>query len=504
MIIKSALLKVTVITVVTLSGISSLIATTKPAPPPRPNIVLMLADDLGYGDVGCYGATRIKTPNIDRLCAQGVRFTDAHTPAAVCQPTRYGILSGRCYWRSEFAGDAYYFHEGEILLPKVLKDAGYNTAAFGKWHLGWGTNKLATAEFWNGELSPGPLTTGFDSYFGMPHSHSQPPYVFVENTRVVKLDPADPITLTPKRSQNWKYTHDFGGSAGAKAAHEACDMNNLDLILARKVDEFIARQGKDKPFFAYVPFYAPHVPLLPNDRFRGSSKAGELGDFIQQMDEAVGLILKSLEQHGFAENTLVVFTSDNGGCYIQESIDLGHRSMGRLLGLKGDAWEGGHRVAFMARWPKRIPAGVDCDKLLSLTDLFATFVAAAGIPLPRNAAPDSINQLPMLEHPQATPAIRSEMVYSGRGAGLRSGEWVYYPVPGPQGLFGLSFYMKQLGYRNSDYDDKGELRPDAQPAQLYNVATDLEQTTNVYGKYPEIAVQMDARLKEFLKQKKSR
>ena len=469
-----------------------------------PNIVLLLADDLGYGDVSFNGATKLKTPNIDSLASQGVRFTDAHAPAAICQPTRYGIISGRYYWRAKARGPAYYFNEGEILLPQVLKDAGYNTAAFGKWHLGWGTGQPLDAGFWNGEITPGPLNTGFDYYFGVPHSHAEPPFVFVENKRIFKGDSNDPLILTKDQPSHWKHVYNAGGSAGAKAAHEACDFNRLDLTLAAKASEFISAQTKNKPFFVYLPFYAPHVPNLPAPEFRGSSKAGEYGDFIQQLDSAVGIVIESLKKHGFEEDTLVILTSDNGGCYIQEALDAGHRSNGYWLGLKTDTWEGGHRVPFIARWLGHIPAGAECDKLLSLTDLFPTFAAASGTPLPRGAAPDGLNQLPILEHPLGTPAIRTEMVYSsGRGHALRSGDWVYQPEKGSQGLFG-TFYFKQLGYKNSEYDENGKLLETALQEQLYNLKEDPWQSQNLAAKHPEITRQMASRLQEILRQNKSR
>lgn len=478
-------------------------AAPKKTPVKRPNIVLMLADDLGYGDVSCYGATKLKTPNIDALAAQGVRLTDAHAPAAVCQPTRYGILAGRYHWRAKRTEPALYFQEGEILLPQTLKENGYNTAAFGKWHLGWGNGEPNDEKFWNGKITAGPLTTGFDYYFGVPHSHSQPPFVFVENDRVYKGDPSDPLLLTKEQPKHWKYTGNSGGSAGARAAHEACDFDRLDLTLADKASEFIGKQTGERPFFVYLPFYAPHVPILPAREFRGTSQAGELGDFIQQLDAAVGRVMEALEKNGFDENTLVIFTSDNGGCHIQESMDAGHRSNGNWLGLKTDTWEGGHRIPFIARWPGRIPAGVDCDKLLSLTDLFPTFAAASGIALPRGAAPDGLNQLPLLEHPAGTPAIRTEMVYSGRGRALRSGDWVYQPEKGSQGLFG-TFYFKQLGYRNSDHDENGKLLESAQPEQLYNLKEDPQQTTNLAAKHPEITASLSARFHEMMRQNKSR
>ena len=472
-------------------------------PVKKPNIVLMLADDLGYGDVGCYGAKLLKTPNIDKLAAEGVKFTDAHAPAAVCQPTRYGILAGRYHWRAKRTEPALYFAENEILLPQTLKENGYNTAGFGKWHLGWGSGQPNDDAFWNGEITPGPLNTGFDYYFGVPHSHSQPPFVFIENTRIYKGDPNDPLRLNKEQPAHWKHTMNSGGSAGAKAAHEACEMDRLDLTLAERASDFIAKQSQDKPFFIYLPFYAPHVPILPAKEFQGSSQAEALGDYLQQLDHAVGMVMESLKNHGFDENTLVIFTSDNGGCHIVETMALGHNSSGEWLGLKTDTWEGGHRVPFIARWLRKIPADTTCDKLLSLTDLFPTFAAASGILLPKNAAPDGLNMLPLLEHPVDTPAIRTEMVYSGRGRALRSGDWVYMPYNGSGGLFG-TFYFEKFGYSNSDHDAQGKLLETAQAEQLYNLKDDPRQERNVANKYPEVARQMAARFAEISRQNKSR
>ena len=476
---------------------------------PRPNIVLILADDQGYGDAGFMGATQLQTPRMDQLAREGVFFTDAHAGAAVCQPTRYGILTGRGYWRADRPEDTY-FTENEITLPQVMKDNGYNTAMFGKWHLGFDVEHDVEGEDeWNGRWGKGPNWIGFDYFFGMPNSHAQPPFVFLENERIYKHDPADPIRRLEKREQEWLYTWDSGGSAGAKAAHEACNMNRLDLILAERAEKFIGEQTAEKPFFLFMSFFAPHVPLLAAEEFRGTSKAGELGDYMHQLDHATGMVLDALEKHGFAENTLVIYTSDNGGVYIygephgqMGSLELGHRSMGSLLGLKTDTWEGGHRVPFIARWPGKIPAGKSCDQLLALEDLFATFAAAANITLPRNAAPDSINQLPLLLHPEGMPAIRNEMIYAGRDRALRHGDWVYLPYQGSGGLFG-TFYLERLGYTNSDFEGNTQ-RVDAPPAQLYNLREDLAQTRNLYLENPAMVAFMQARYEEIMRQRKSR
>lgn len=475
----------------------------------RPNIVLILADDQGYGDAGFMGATKLQTPRMDQLAREGVHFTDAHSGAAVCQPTRYGILTGRGYWRADRPVGTY-FTENEIMLPQVLKDNGYNTAMFGKWHLGFEMKHDVEGENeWNGRWGKGPNWIGFDYFFGMPNSHAQPPFVFLENEHIYKHDPSDPIVRLETREQEWLYTGDSGGSTGAKSAHEACDMDRLDLTLAERADQWLGKQSPDKPFFLFMSFFAPHVPFTIAEEFRGTSEAGDLGDYMHQLDHATGMVLDALEKHGFAENTLVIYTSDNGGVYIygephgqMGSLELEHRSMGPLLGLKTDTWEGGHRVPFIARWPGKIPAGKTSDNLLALEDLFATFAAAANIPLPRNAAPDSKNQLPLLLHPEGTPPIRSEMIYSGRARALRHGDWVYLPYQGSGGLFG-TFYLERLGYTNSDFDGNTQ-REDAPPAQLYNLRDDLAQSRNLYQENPAMAAFMKARYDEIMRQRKSR
>ena len=475
----------------------------------RPNIVLILADDQGYGDASFMGATKIQTPRMDRLATEGVVFTDAHSGAAVCQPTRYGILTGRGYWRAE-RPQGTYFIEDEIFLPQVLKDNGYNTAMFGKWHLGFVREHDVEGEHeWNGRWTKGPNWIGFDYFFGMPNSHAQPPFVFLENERIYQHDPQDPIIALKNRTQDWLYTWDSGGSAGAAAAHEACDMDRLDLILAERAEQWILDQPDDEPFFLFMSFFAPHVPFTIAEEFRGTSEAGQLGDYMHQLDYATGMVLDTLEKHGLAENTLVIYTSDNGGVYIYGephgelgSLELGHRSMGPLLGLKTDTWEGGHRVPFIARWPGNIPAGATSDHLLALEDLFATFAAAANITLPRNAAPDSLNQLPLFQYPDVPTPIRTEMIYSGRGRALRHGDWVYLPDQGSGGLFG-TFYLERFGYENSDFDGNVR-REDAPPAQLYNLRDDLVQSRNLYHDEPEMLKFMEARFREIMRQRKSR
>jgi arylsulfatase A-like enzyme len=470
------------------------------APATRPNILLIVADDLGYGDLGCYGATRIKTPNIDRLAAQGVRFTDAHAPAAVCQPTRYAILSGTYFMRAQRKGlQTLYFHEGQATLPGILKSAGYRTAALGKWHLGFGRG--AEPDY-NAELKPGPLEIGFDSFFGVPRTHNEPPFVFVENHRVVGHDPADPIRITAAKDTKEGWGH--GISTGGAGAHAARPVERIDLILAEKASAFL-REQNPAPFFLYLAFLAPHVPIAPAPEFQGKSQAGRYGDFVQQLDFCVGQVLDALQSSGAAENTVVIFTSDNGAVLHRDALGVGHRANGTFLGQKTDTWEGGHRVPFIARWPGRIPAGAQSDRLLGLNDLMATLAAAADVPLPEGAAPDSLNQLPVWREPSRA-AVRREMLAQGTGGyALRQDQWVFLPKPGSGGMtvqvptaapWGQPF--AKLGLTNSDVDENGRVKPNAAPQQLYDLASDPRQSKNIAAHEPQRSAAMAARLRTML------
>ena len=451
----------------------------------KPNILLILADDLGYGDLGCHGAELVKTPRIDRLASEGVRFLDAHAPAAVCQPTRYGILAGRYNWRRGSAWDGkMVFEKGEQTLQRVLKGAGYNTACIGKWHLGFDHKPLD----YNKALKPGPLETGFDYFFGTPRTHNEPPFVFVENYHVVGLDPDDPIRIVQHADVVKRGLKDWGWgiSEGAKAAHEARPEDQVDIKFAEKAVEWIGRQSADKPFFLYLPFVAPHVPNSPAKQFAGLSGAGKYGDVIQQLDWCVGEVLDALEGKGLAENTLVIFTSDNGGCYIGDALNAGHHCNGPLLGQKTDAWEGGNRI------------------FLSLTDIMATVSAATGVALPEGAGEDSMDQLPVILNPEKAEPVRESMVYTGIfGQGLRSGNWVYYPFQGSGGMtahptikWGQPF--EKMDVKNSDLNENGTLKADAPPAQLYNVHIDPAQKTNVYSQHPERVAEMQKMLDKII------
>ncbi len=457
----------------------------------KPNVVILYADDLGYGDLGCYGATVIKTPMIDALAAQGVRFTDGHSAAAVCNPSRYALLTGTHLWNARRKDDySLYFHEGQMTLPLLLKNSGYRTAAFGKWHNGFGRRPEPD---WNGELKPGPLEIGFDTYFGTPRSHNEPPFVFVENHRVFGLDPADPIIVDRSVGVH-------GAVKGGKAAEAARPDDQIDLMVTDRAVKWIEEQKPNKPFFLYLAFTAPHVPLDPAQPYRGKSRAGVYGDFVQQLDDCVGKILAALDQAGVSANTLVVLSSDNGGVFHRQALEAGHRANGPLLGQKTDTWEGGHRVPFIARWPERIPAGTVRRELFSQIDLMATIARMAEIPLPAGASPDGEADLLAFTEPNTAPARERTTAFLGvKGKAVRSGKWLFLPYQGSGGMtapeqkpkpWGLPFAA--LGIVNSDTDAAGNPKPDAPKVQLYNLKEDLGQTKNVAPAHADVVETLGA------------
>lgn len=462
----------------------------------RPNIILMVADDLGYGDLSCYGATQIATPHIDSLAKRGVRFTDAHSYSGICMPSRYSILTGRYAFRLRRSMDyACNFDPRQVLLPVALKSAGYCTAMLGKWHNGFGLEKTVN---WNAELKPGPLEFGFDSFFGTPRTHSEPPLVFVRDHWIVGLEKDDPITVDQSPGSG---AH--GKQIGGKKAMELRPDEKLDPMLADEAEKFLAAQSPEKPFFLYLAWEAPHNPLSPSAKFQGSSKAGRYGDFIQQLDHCVGLVLDSLEKHGHAANTIVLFTSDNGGRFESGAVRAGHRPNGALLGQKTDAWEGGHRVPLLARWLGSIPAGVVRSEFFHQVDLMATLCEAAGAALPPGSSPDGHSELPALLQPAAAPAKRTEAVLHGTASlALRQGHWLYIPkqgsggktAPEPAKPFGLAY--AKMGFQNSDVNESGQIKPEAPAEQLYDLSKDVEQKTNLAAREPDRLTAMRKRFQE--------
>jgi arylsulfatase A-like enzyme len=473
------------------------------------NIIVILADDLGYGDVGCYGATRVKTPNLDRLAAEGLRFTDGHAPSATCTPTRYALLTGEYAWRKRGTGvlpgnAALIIQPGRPTLPALLRGAGYTTACVGKWHLGLGAGNLD----WNAEIKPGPLEIGFDYSFIIPATGDRVPCVYVENHRVVGLDPKDPIQVSygqpvgdeptgrthpellkvrPSRGHDQTIVNGIsriGYMSGGKAARWK-DEDMADVI-TRKATEFIER-NRERPFFLYFSTHDIHVPRVPHARFAGKSGCGVRGDVIQEMDWSVGEVMAALDRLKLAQDTLVIFGSDNGPVvddgYADGAVEdlKDHKPGGPLRGTKYSLYEGGTRTPFIARWPGRIKPGVS-DALVCQVDFMASFAALAGRNLPAEAAPDSFNVLPALLGESKTG--REHLVEHAGGTALRKGWWKLIPAAGP----GMG----------------GAARGQTANPQLYNLAEDLGETKNLAGEHPERVKEMTALLQQVREQGRSR
>lgn len=457
-----------------------------------PNIVYILADDLGYGDLGCYNEnSRIPTPRLDRLAGEGMRFTDAHSPSSVCTPTRYALLTGRYAWRTRLQRNVLGPWDKPLIEPerltvgKLLQQHGYATACIGKWHLGQnyvtvdgqmprgGTkNSLSNVDYTQ-PIAHGPITRGFDHYFGtlVPN---YPPYCFFENDRTVGL-PNKPMeganfNIPGLTVPGWK-------------------LENILPELTRHAAQWVEEKAKSKrPFFLYFALTSPHFPVVPAAEFAGTSKAGDYGDFVHQTDWSVGQVLEALERAGIADNTLVIFTSDNGsevtgevkpGVY-DRAQQYGHRSSGDLRGAKRDAWEGGHRVPFIVRWPGKIKARAVSDETMCHVDFIATVAAILGAKLPDNAAEDSVNVLPVLLGAKlSAPARQATVHHSAKGKfAIRKGDWVLIDAPSGDDntAHGEPQWLK----------DERSYTTHSQPGELFNLREDLAQRVNRFAEEPEV------------------
>jgi arylsulfatase A-like enzyme len=481
----------------------------------KPNIVYILADDVGYGDFSCYGAARIKTPSVDRLATQGLRFTDAHSMASVCTPSRYAFLTGQYAFRKKGTGiasgiEGLLIEPGRTTVPSLLKQAGYATGVVGKWHLGLGTQPTD----YNGEIKPGPLEIGFDYAWIMPATGDRVPCVWVENRRVVNLDPADPIKLDYRVTRGAPESFingipRIGKQTGGRAALWKDD--EISVVIAQKSCAFI-EQHKDGPFFLYMATHNIHVPRVPNARFKGQSECGVRGDTVVEFDWTLAQVLDTLDHLKLAENTLVIVTSDNGGILDNNGPDKehgvgdpdatnGHRCNGVLRGTKGTVYEGGTRVPFIVRWPGRIQPGVS-DALLCQVDMLATLAALTGQKLTEADGHDSLNVLPALlgEKPE-TPCREYLVEQNNAGAvlALRQGPWKF--VPGVGG--GRAGARKKAEVeRPAEAVAERDLPPAA--GELYNLTDDLSETKNVASAHPERVAEMAAKLEEFRKKGRSR
>ena len=474
----------------------------------KPNIILIYTDDLGYGDVSSYGTSAIQTPNIDRLAKNGVRFTNAHATSATCTPSRFSLLTGKYAWRKEGTGIApgdatLLIPVTTTTLPGMLQKAGYNTAVIGKWHLGLGDAKGID---WNEKIKPGPAEIGFNYSFLIPATGDRVPCVFVENQEVVNLDKNDPITVsytgpvdpnapTGKKNPELLKMHPSHGhdmtivngisrigymKGGNAALWKDEDFAN---ILVQKATAYITQQ-KANPFFLYFSTHDIHVPRVAHERFAGKSGFGPRGDVLLQLDWTVGQIEEVLKKNGMLENTLIIFTSDNGQViddgYKDDAVEkLGnHKPNGIYRGGKYSAFEAGTRVPFIVSWKGKVKAGKVNDALFSQVDLYASLAALAGVKVEAGQAPDSKNYLPVLLNQSNKP--REFLIEQSINStlSLLVGDWKYIePSKGPK----------------INKDTNTELGNDPKP-QLYNLATDPGETKNLAEVYPERVAEMKLKL----------
>ena len=487
-------------------AVAAVLLCATPAFAQRPrNIVVIYTDDLGYGDVSSYGATALKTPNIDRLANEGLRFTDAHSQAATCTPSRYALLTGEYAFRKPGTGvlpgnAALVIEAGRTTVASMLRKAGYTTAVVGKWHLGLGPKG---GPDWNGEIRPSPNDIGFDYSFIMAATGDRVPTVYIENRRVAGLDPSDPITVSygepigtgPTGKANPEllkmapsHGHDMtivngisriGYMTGGKAALWK-DEDMADVFVGKAVD-FLGKQ-RDKPFFLYFATHDPHVPRVPHLRFVGKSGMGPRGDAILEADWSTGEILRALDRLKLANDTLVIFTSDNGPVvddgYKDEAVmKLGnHKPGGPFRGGKYSHFEAGTRVPFIVRWPARVKPGVS-DALVCQVDFLASFAALTGQRLADGDGPDSVDT--MAAFVGAAKTGRRELVVQAGGQALRAGQWKF---------------MEPSKRQKLNAEVNIELGNDAVP-QLYDLASDPGERNNLAEKYPDKVKEMDAALK---------
>jgi arylsulfatase A-like enzyme len=479
-----------------------------------PNIVYILADDMGYGDLACQNPdSKIPTPNLDRLASEGIRFTDAHSPSAVCSPTRYGILTGRYCWRTRLKSSVLWpwdkplIDASRLTVGGLLKAHGYDTACIGKWHLGWvwpttdgeepvgiGKTNVANSGLnvdFTKPIANGPTTRGFDYYFGSAVPNF-PPYCFIENEKTVGIPtgkkPDDMFGCPGPMLDGWKLEEILPGLE--KKAVEYIDAKG------GRINNPVFRQTVGNPFFLYVPLTAPHTPIAPARHFEGKSKAGAYGDFVYQVDHVVGCVIDALNRNRMASNTLVIFTSDNGspgrdGTNMNGKTSsvrrFGHNPSYIYRGIKADVWDGGHRVPFIARWPGCIEPGSVSDETICHVDLMATCAAILGCELPLNAGEDSYNILPVLTGRKLTKPIREATVHHSINGmfAIRQGKWKLI-----------------MGRGSGGWSGRG--RPDDPPIQLYDMSMDASERKNLCNEYPEIVEGLTKLLQKYKVQGHSR
>jgi arylsulfatase A len=473
-----------------LSAKSSFIRMTGKSPKrnSRPNIVFILADDFGYSSLNSYGAEKnlVRTPHIDRIADTGMRFTEAYTPASICSPTRYGFLTGRYPWRTSLKSgvvnlkDPLLPNPNRVTIADWLKERGYNTAAIGKWHLGYGEGQRGRRVNFTEKWSPGPLDLGFDYHFGVPQNHGDNFGVYIENDHI--------YGLRSKKVQPYSksfYGHQYMGFDAPQRENK-----NVMVDLTDKAVEWLKQQSKHKPFFLYFAAVAVHHPITPSDYMRGLSDCGPYGDFIQDLDLSTGKILETLKYMNLMDDTIVIFSSDNGGDIPKndasrpenQAIRHGLEINGKLRGDKHTIWEGGTRVPFIVSWLGRVKEDTVSNDMINLIDIFATVceITDGKLPNSKDVAPDSFSFLPSLMQSKKTHGRISMITADARGIqAIRKGNWKYIDNTSPQG--------KKEG-----------------KAQLYDLANDPSESVDLYDKKPEIAKELSDELDRIRRAQSSR
>lgn len=505
--------------IVSVTGLLSIFsfANNKSAKHRLPNIIILYADDLGYGDLSCLNTnSKIPTNFIDNLASSGICFTDGHSSCAVSTPSRYALLTGNYHWRqtNTVAGSFTrpIFDKNELTIADLLKEKGYYTAAIGKWHLGWDWDsvlkpdaKLIKAEngwgdyydndmiYWTKPIKGGPVEYGFDYYYGN-DCPFHPPYTMIENETVVDI----PTEIF------------FHGTLDAKEGDS--EMRNGPMVknwdpykvlpsLTDKVVEIIKKSKVDAPFFIYYGIPTPHSPIIPNDKFDGKSEAGAYGDFVVETDYTIGKIMKALKETGADNNTIIIFTSDNGPeVFACERMEKFKHNSSTFRGIKRDIYEGGHRVPFIISWPKVIQAGTVSNEVISQVDLMATFAEIVGYELPDDKAVDSYNLLPVLKGEKCTKPLREATVFNTTKStfAIRKGEWLY--INGYSGSHNGHMNTRPSYKKYFDYVQysKGENR-----GLLFNLREDIMEKYNVYLEYPKVIMAMDSLLIQYIESGRS-
>jgi arylsulfatase A len=483
-----------------------------------PNVVFILADDLGYGDVACYNPeSNIPTPNLDRLATEGMLFTDVHSPSTVCTPTRYSVLTGRMAFRTGMrgvftgAGGPCMIEEKRLTLGGMFQQKGYSTALFGKWHVGMtfhdktgkpiNQNGLAAVKRidYSQAIPDAPIHRGFDHFFGTVCCPTTDwLYAYVDGDRI----PVPPTHIVD-RGPLPKHPYSRDNRAGMIAP--GFDLEEVDMTFLSKSLQFLdnhAKRSSKKPFFLLHSTQGVHLPSFPGDAFKGKTKSGPHGDFIFELDYVVGELMKALKKYGFSENTLVMFSSDNGPevpTVINMRKTHKHDGARPWRGVKRDNWEGGHRVPFIARWPGKVKPGSVSDQTICLTDLMATYAEIVGVKLPNDAAEDSYNFLPVLLGEDQGKRIREYTLHQtiSLAMAIRRGPWKYLDHKGSGG----SNYSRDGEWGLKQYA-LPEKAPEA-PGQLYNLESDPGETNNLYFKHPEKVKELKAKLEEYKKSGRS-